>query len=95
MTPTGYHVTWMTRRQADAHERLCRSIGPGIRLGWTPYTIRVTYGHVTPQTAFTTAREFRQWLRRHGYRVRLTGRFAGSGRGNRTGVVLGPRELRW
>lgn len=65
------HVTWLTPQTAERHERRVMNIPPDVGLGWTPYIIRVTHNGVLAYKAFTSLRNFKLWLSRKGYKVRL------------------------
>lgn len=82
-----YHVFWMTKAQAEAFDRRIHRVPDNHGLGWIPYRIRVTKGTIAHK-AFVRPAEFRRWLRQNGFRLVLTGRFLGEGRGTRSGRLV-------
>lgn len=56
-----WHVTQLTPEEAESFDRRAYGVTSPERLGWTPYTYRVTYGAVA-QWAGHTAEEFARFL---------------------------------
>ena len=59
-----YRVTILGSKTAERHERMVVGLTdrPEVRLGWKPYTVRVTTYGATPHTAFHSVRALKRWL---------------------------------
>lgn len=82
----GLRVCVFSREEAERFDRRVYNVSPDTRLGWKPYTIRVTDSSATALAAFHKASDFKRWL---GREARLA--LHSYGRGVRCGRIL-PRS---